>query len=367
MARTNTTLFPTAKIDTIRSIPTDRTLKDEFESGGHSSRALWPSRYFRRRFSVKTTVLTQLEFRTLRAFWAEHGTNTPFIFRNNIDRTGNTSVRFLNFPHDLDTHAVASFDLEESEPIRERPTLEEIHDAAGTRPLLWFDPNAERYLWDAYDQLAATETTVFDQVSYTGKLAWQTGALNFQDTEAQNQAYLLNYLRWAKTATNIGITGGQPACTIIAIAQTGALVSQKQVIIAIGDMGATKAMGLAVAADNKFEPWMGGTETFANTRIANSPVWTWRSLAAVWPSGSTNISTYSNGTLVGTDTRARAYANSVGSVSLGAALDGTLQCGPINEAPVYLGQALVFNAALTATQIKSVHNLFAYQFDLSTV
>jgi len=351
--------YPISLIHALQVTPVARVIGDQFEDGSTATRRVWAAQYFKRRFKVQHAPLTLAEWRYLRSFYsARNGTYDSFWFRDNVNRDGNALVRFASdLPHSFSGSArMVQLDLDEVSPVRALPETEEVTTAAGRTPFVWYDANRELYYLHA--GTAYTEADTWDELA-AYRAAWQGGtSLSLGGTTAQAQYYQFAASQWARSGTVTALTGTQPAVTIFAIARHGT-VSSKEVICGIGAMGSGKALGIAVAADNRYEPWIGGSETWTNARTNNSAINTWRSFAVVWAASSNTATLYTNAASVGADSNARSLT--AGSLTLGSAIDGTLKCTG------HVGQLLVFAGALTLAQIKAVHNLLGIQYGLSIV
>lgn len=359
-------IFELGGLDAVRLQKVDRTLKDEFEDGSTSSRHLWSAQYFKRRFSCKTYPLTAMEFGYLESFYNYYGTTGSFTFRDNVNRGGNVTVRFAT-PLQFDCSAsarVVTFDLEETAPTR-LPGFREVAAVVGSTPLFMVDANRERYILSPDGSVGTPDANPFnpgEDLSAPG-LAWQSGGLVLNSLIG-GSAYQFDASRWAKTSSNIGINTAGMA--LFVIAKDPAAAAQK-VIFAAGSMGANSAFGLSLAADNRYEPWVGGAETWSNARQNNSAASTFRSLAVLREDGGGGgTSTFYlivNGASVGGDAQTGEGADySTGPVSLGAAMDGTLKCSSS------VAVALMFSSSLiSGTKYKTLHNLFAPIYGLAQV
>jgi hypothetical protein len=340
---------------------------DEFENGSTMTRLIWNAQHFKRKFEIAHGALTLAEYRYLRSFYSQRsGGYDGFWFRDNVNRKGNANVRFassLADDHD-GTLFNAQVTLEEIAAIRALPEWDEVATAAGYTPALWYDANREFYLSHAGTVL--TDTSVYDSANQNYGAPWQAGALSLGGSAAQYQTYNFTGTNWARTASNISeLAGAQPACTLFAIVKQSTTAT-KQVLFSIGAMGAGTALGIALAADNRYEPWLGGSETWTNARQNNSAADTYRSLALVWTGSSNSVTLYTNAASVGTDSVTRSLT--AGPAALGAAIDGTLKANAgASMTNNSLAHVLVFAGALTLAQIKAVHNLLGYQYGLSTV
>jgi hypothetical protein len=353
-------LYPLGFIANLTVQHVDRTLKDEFESGATSARALWAANNFKRRLSIQHAPLVFNEFQTLRAFHTgRSGMYDTFWFRDNVNRCGNVKARFAN---PLQIHRGPAvydlrIDLEETAPIRGIPELAEVQTAAGSLPVFWWDANREIYI--SHMGVVTKEAAAYD-VGQKYAATWQNGGgLNLGNVLAQYQHYLCTATEWARTPANIiELAGAQPATTILAITQQAAAAS-KQIIAGIGAMGSGAALGIAISAANQYEPWIGGAETWAGAQFTNSAASTWRSVAAVWAAASNSATLYVNAASIGSASNTRSLT--AGPAALGAAIDGTLKLDG------KIAHLLAFNTALSLAQIKAIHNLLAYQYGMALV
>jgi hypothetical protein len=362
------TIYPLGIINHQKVTPFNKVVADEFENGSTMTRLFWNAQHFKRKFEISHGALTPLEYRHLRSFYSQRsGGYDAFWFRDNVNRKGNASVRFASaLPDDHDGVLFnVQISLEEIAATRALPEWDEVTNAAGQSPVLWYDANREFYLSHAGNLIS--EPNVYDSANQNYPASWQAGSLSLGGSNSQYQTYNFTGTNWAKTSASISeLAGAQPACTLFAIAKQSGGSFPKQVLFSIGSMGTGAALGLALAADNRYEPWLGGSETWTNARQNNSSSDTYRSLALVWAGSSNNVTLYSNAASIGTDTVSRSLT--AGPLSLGAAIDGTLKAnsggGMANNS---LAHILVFPTALSLAQIKNVHNLLGYQYGLPTI
>lgn len=353
-------LYPLGGIAAQNVAQIDRVVRDEFEAGNSAARRLWAAQTFKRRFDVTHMPLAFAEYQSLAGFFTLRGTYDSFWFRDNVNRGGNAKVRFVDAL--AKARGPAVYDLKvalaETAPLRTLPELNEVIDGAGAAPATWWDANREIYY--EHNRTVYKESSVWDGALNENRPVWQGGtALNLASILAQWQNFAFANSEWAKTASNVSqFAGTQPACTVFAIARHGT-ISSKQVLCAVGAMGASHAVGLAVNASNQYEPWIGGSETWTNAKSTNSPISTWRSVAVTWPVTSNNATLYVNAVSIGTDANTRSFT--AGPATLGAAIDGTL------KVTGDLAHVIFFAATLTLAQIKALHNLFAYQYGMATV
>jgi len=93
--------------------------------------------------------------------------------------------------------------------------------------------------------------------------------------------------------------------------------------VSVGAIGTGHSLGISLAADNRYEPFLGGSEAWTNARYNNSAAVTWRSVAVVWTAASNAATLYVNAVSIGSDSVARALT--AGPAVLGAAPDGSLK------------------------------------------
>ncbi len=360
-------LYPCGLIEKVSVTPFNQIQQDIFEAGNSSTKLLWSAQNFKRTIKIQHAPLTLGEYRYLRSFYSQRSGNyDSFWFRDGPNRSGNYNVRFaapVASERDTDLNTV-QITLQEIAPIRQLPEFDELTTAAGTAPLAWYDANRARYWLHAGG-------TFLDSILYDSYEAYpgviQAGTLPLGGTLAQYQQFAFDGTFWAKSSSNAALAGAQPACTLIAIARHSTTATKQQ-LFSVGATGGTHALGITLAADNRYEPWVGGTETWTNARFNNSAADTWRSIAAVWAASSNVGNLYVNAALVagGGDTNTRSLT--AGPIALGASPSGTLIANPSAAmANANLAHAIVIPAALTLAQIKAVHNLLGYQYGLSIV
>jgi hypothetical protein len=98
----------------------------------------------------------------------------------------------------------------------------------------------------------------------------------------------------------------------------------------------------------------------------NSAADAYRSIALVWGSGSDVVTAYVNAAVARANSNTRNLT--VGPVSVGAAIGGTMICNPSNAmVNANVNHPMCFAGALTLAQVKALHNLFAHQYGLATV
>jgi hypothetical protein len=363
----STETYPLSGIGTCRVTPLNRVVTDEMESGVTYARRLWAAQTFRRQFALSHGALTRAELARLQEFHGDRdGGYEAFYYRDNISREGHSEVRFANTPvWDASTMDLRNVDvtLLEIAPRRRLPTVTEVATAAGTTPLLWWDANRETAIrhdgaW-SYDG-----DGLWDAVSAGHVGTWQAGSIGFGASLAEDyQHFRADGTAWAKGASNVALSGAQPACTLFAFVRHST-VSAKQVLFAVGTAGAGASLGLVVASDNRYEPWVGGTETWTNARSINSAADTWRSVAVVWTGASNNATLYVNAASIGTDAVIRSLT--AGPATLFGSSAGTLLSGS-SLAKADVAHSLVIPAALTLAQVKATHNLLCYQLGVATV
>jgi hypothetical protein len=358
--------YPVGLVRSVRAQNFSRVLSDEFEAGNVNTRRLWSAQNLKRRLGVQHAPLTSEEFAWLKGFHAKRdGQYDYFWFRDNVNRGGNIKARYAgpldhskSNPNTFDV----GFDLEEAAPVRQNPDILDIYEAIAaipplwSEPLLWWDANREIY----YEHLGVQYNTfdVYDHSGNGNAGVWQAGNLIPNNIYGQWQDYFFNATQWAKTAGNFNISGTQPACTIFLICKAASSAAQR-VLFSVGTKGTGQTLGIQLTAANNFAPYIGGSEAWSTTIQANSPVSTYRSLAVVWSASSNTANMRVNAVALGPESMTRSYV--AGPASIGAASDGTAGYSG------YVAQILVFNAALTTTQIKALHNLFAYQYGLALV
>ncbi len=367
--------YPISLIETLKSERVGRVIADAFEDGASTTRNTWSAQNFKRKIQIKHAPLTIQEYRYLRSFHSQRsGSYDSFWMRDNVHREGNANVRFAS---DLIGEFSGSghrlvMDFEEVAPIRALPEFDEVATAAGASPIAWYDPNREVY----YSHLGAdnTETAAYDSM-LTYPAPWAAGAQPAGvpvgrtylggSSLSQYSYYDLRGAQWARTSSNLaGLTGSQPACTIFLISKLST-VAARQVLFSVGAIGASHSLGISVAADNRYEPFLGGSETWTNARYNNSAAATWRSVAVVWAAASNTATLYVNAVSIGADSVTRSLT--AGPAALAAAPDGTLIANNSGVLACSLAHPMIFGAALTLAQIKAVHNLLGYQYGLATV
>lgn len=378
-------LYPIGQIASSSIDLVTHTIKDNFEDGSQSARRLWSANNFKRRFKIKHAPLTVGNFRYLRSFFsARSGEYDAFWYRDNIHRTGNASVRLASpFPIERSGTNVyePSLTFEEIAPIKLLPEYEEVSVAAGLDAyagsifLMWLDANRDIEYTNSGD---IVQGMIHDSVmknwgrnddyytahDLTPQFAQPKNTSLFNSIVTQYQDYHFNTDEYYKTSVNFSpAAGAQAACTIFCIAKNDTSVAKK-VLFGAGTMGAGKCIGLCLSAANNYEPWIGGTEVWTGAQFANSAANTFRSFAVTWASASNTAKLYVNGALIGSVSNTRSYVD--GPFAFGAAPDGTLK---VNDAFIDNGMnhAMVWQNELALAQIKSLHNLFAYQYGLATV
>jgi len=392
------TIYPVGLVKQINTLPFARVTRDEFESGDSASRRVWPAQYFKRRLRINHAPFTLDEFKWLRSFYSQrNGIFDSFWFRDNLNRQGNVKARFsVPMPNARDTDLTnVEVALDEIAPIRAFPEFDEVSAATGVAPLLWWDANREFYL--THKGTIFKESRVYDAYGQTWRPVWQDGsALNLDGAASQYQAYKFTSTEWAKTATNLtGLTGTQPGVSVFCFAKHSPSMS-RTVLFCAGAMGAGNAVGIELNDAGRYTPFLGGSETWAESFFANLPEDTWRSLMFSWPSGSNTPVMHING-IQGddqVDVNTRNYT--AGPAVLGAAIDGTLKVGTGGGMPSYLlaesgdiltteggdrlvlessmggaavtgyvNHVMIFPAYMDNAQVRVLHNLFAYQYGVA--
>jgi hypothetical protein len=352
--------YPISCIEKLVSLRTDRTLTDPFESGATSARRSWPTAYFKRRFSLLHAPLTQVEWRALRSLYTQVGQYDSFWFRDNVHREGNALVRFaapLEAQYQGITHRVA-LDLLEIAPIRSLPEPEEIALAAGTAPILVLDANREQFY--SHVGTTYTDSNLYD-ASNTFTIPWRISGFYIHTYLTSQYAAYIPGTGCGQSTANWAPGVTKPAFT--AFAFTNFHPNSRHVLLCAGAAGSTSALGLTIDG-NYFRPYIGDhTSDWGGLGVENSPVDTWRSIAATWPASSDTVTLYSNATSVGTATVTRSY--SAGPIT--AFADPARANAVVSSGAQSFNYLLIFPAALTQPQIAAVHNLLAYQFSLPTV
>ncbi len=358
-------LYPLGLIKKLDAPRIDRTIVDEFESGGESAQQLWTSKYFKRKISFTHSALTIEEFHYLRNFFAARsGRYDPFWFRDYVNRGGNAKVRFLNsVPEGRDASMAyqnIQIDLMEIAPLRILPVTDEFTPLVGGD--LFYDANrAVIYL---HAGTSYNEATIHNEI--TGGSFLSGGTLGLQGTsvlqiqglvDSQYQAFAGSVLGYLKS-TSSGSLASTDTGTWFGIVKHAASATS-QVVCAFGQKAGGKAIGLLLNSSNKYTPFEGLAATaWTNAQFTNTAN-TWRSFAVV-RDGAGNYSLYINAVLIGTD--AQATNTSSAAFATLNDIDGTL--------PATGGQianAIYSRNALTLANIKVLHNLFGYQYGLTTV
>ncbi len=367
----STAIYPLAGTKEIAITPFNPVQHDQFEAGNSSSHLLWAANNFKRTIKLSHMPLTLSEWKYLRSFYTQRsGGYDSFWWRDNPNRSGNYNVRFAApvAPSRNTVFTDVDVTLEEIAPIRSLPEFDEVITAAGTSPFAWYDANQSRQF--SHAGTVTTEATLYDAAGlYTADFATGSLAATLAGYYADTQQYSrLAFIgsTWAKSPSNVAeLVGAQPACTIFAILRQSS-TSSKQILVSIGQVGTSAALGLALAADNRYEPWVGGSETWTNARFNNSAVNTWRSVAITWADSSNTATLYVNAASVGADSVTRSL--SAGRLNIGAAPSGSVGANPSNAmAHCDMAHLICVPAALTLAQIKAVHNLLGYQYGLATV
>lgn len=359
-------LYPLGATERLDVELMDRTISDAFEDGSTSTRQLWATKNFKRRFTFTHAALSADEFRTLRGFFvARSGRYDSFWFRDNVHRGGNAKVRLakpFKIERDGRSFYKPTLVFEEVAPVRVLPDKDELVVPSK----FWWDPNREIYY--SHQSVIQGELAAAGLgpkiVDSQGGLFEPTWLVNWATTHLANlggqwQHWSLDAVDWAKTTQATGFGVDQAASIfIICAAPTSAA---KRVLFAAGTTGSTGALGFALASDNYFEPWIGGSQTWTGARSLNSPADTWRSFAVSWPTFSSTASLYSNAALVGTAANARSFADY--RCTLGRDTDGAQPAASGTK----VAHVLLFFQELTLNDVKSLHNLFAHQYGLALV
>jgi hypothetical protein len=356
--------YPIGLVKSVQIERVNRVVADEFEAGNTSTRRLWPAQSFKRRFTIEHAPLNYAEWRCLRAFHAARdGSYDSFWFRDNLDRGGNSNVRFAgNLLHRRDSglyQVTANLDAIAVE--RALPELEEVVLAAGATPLFFWDPQREFY----FEHLGATYTdaTVYDAASQIYRPAWQSGIVSLTNVNAATYtSFSFDGARWALTPVNVSLTGAQPAFSMFTIAKFST-VANTQILAVCGT--AFQGLGIGVLNSNYFGGCVGNGFA-AGLGYLNNPVSTWRSVAVGWTASSNSYELWVNGASIGSDaTLTRSWVN--GPAALGAHVNGTWIAGTGALTHAKVGPVLTFASTLTLAQVKALHNLFAHQFALTLV
>lgn len=361
----STEMYPLS-IGTLRVSPANRVITDEMESGVTYARSLWESQTFRRTFALSHPALTRQELRYLQDFHAaRNGRADTFYFRDNVNREGNHTVRFASAPTWGGYGDARQVDLTlmESAPRRCLPTKGELAAILGPEQFVMWDANRELALTHV-DALTHDPDGLWDTWSGGHVGLWQAGGIGFGASLAEDyQHFRADGTCWAKTTELANLVGGKPGFTLFALVRHSTC-SAKQVILSIGSVGTGGALGLVLTADNRYEPWVGGTETWSTARQHNSPAGVWRSIAVVWAEFSNNATLYVDAVAVATEAVSRSFSN--GPETLFASSSGSLKSGS-GLAQADVANAMFVQKACTGAQVKSLHNLLGYQFGLAQV
>lgn len=362
-------LYPLGPIGQLDVQRFDRTIFDEFEDGSQQSRRLWTSKFFKRRFTVGHENLSEAEFRALANFFtARDGRYDSFWYRDNHNRAGNAKVRLAgDFPIQRGGPKLYSprLVLEQTAPVRELVTKQEIIDAVAaapssttiSAPTAWWDAN--RTIYYAHNGTNYQETLIPDQ-SGAYDLAWVGGSAGpLINSTGQNQLHG-TYSTYYATGTEAGIAGPawgtQDALTIFVILIASGSGSGPKVITHAGSVGAQTALGIQIDAD-AVRPWVGASEVWTGATIPTNAVC---SVAVTWANGSNAATTFVNGSSTAAGTNTRAYSQ--GAFSLGAARDGT-KIGAFTVSQLNVAHAMYFHGiAMSAANLKAIHNLFVHQY-----
>jgi len=348
-------LYPLGAIERLVVTPFERTIADAFEDGTTTTRRIWAAQHFKRRFEVDHAPLTAAEWRYLRSFYSQrNGLYDSFWFRDNINRGGNANVRFAaQLPADRDAALFnARVLMEEIGPVRAIPENDEV-----LSPTFWWDANRDIYF--SHAGTVTQEASVFDAgTNGTVLPVWNT-ASPLAGLTAQYQFWDFTSNESAITAANLSAGGVQAAVSLFAIVKNPTVAAQ-HIIGCFGTMTSGAALGLQLSAAGYYQPYLGGAETFTNAKFLNSAIETWRTVCAVWTGSSNNVTLYVNGASIGTDAVTRSFVTK--PAVFGAAPDLTLNI--IGKTAHFMG---FIGTALTLANVKTIHNLLAYQYGLALV
>jgi len=366
--------YPLSGIEALSVNPLNRVETDEMEDGSETSRNLWADKMFKREIDLKHTPLTDQEAIVLRDFYTErNGSKDSFWFRDNVNRDGNYRVRFTGGTKYERMTAATKVDvtMRQIAATKARVTLPRIIAATGgirDQVPFWFDADKSKHWIHNYSEqheqnwFNAGALAGVDAVHQTQNLAAQV----YVATDKFHNARIIGGTNAKYITANAIAKGDYIAPGSQARGLWFAMVklpthASKRVICGIGTVAALSAMGIAIAADNRIEPWLGGAETFTNARFNNSTANTWRSVAVAFEGSDCTL--YVNGVSIGTDAIVgRTYVD--GKLSLGCAPDGTLA---LTSGISYLQHAMLLSDDFDATVVANLHNLFAANFGLATV
>ena len=359
--------YPLGLIKRLTVTRNDRVLVDEFESGGSTTRNLWAAQSFKRTFKLDHAALSRTEFAWLKSFLtARSGRYDPFWIRDNIHRGGQAYVRLAKPVEETLNGSLLydiSLELEQTAPVRELVDIDELTTAAGTRPLFWFDANRQigyPHLGTYYGlggQYSSSAMELHDRAgNYDGQIIFGDPILRTHLTQQYGASNCQSLGNTSVPAFSLS----KPAITILLLARHSTGFLSKGVLIAMGESATGKQVGIAMGTDDKYYPWINGTQTW--TGVTNSPVDTYRTIACVWPASSDAATLYLNGSPTSAGSNSRTFGS--GPINLGWS---SLNTNSIDIDKSQLAHAMIFNAELSQAQIKAIHNLLAHQYSLSAV
>lgn len=342
-----------------------RIIRDQFEAGTESRRAMWPDHHFRRRWGFTHTGLTEQEAIVLKEFYGDrNGSYDSFWFRDSVNRSGNHKVRFdENYvPSHSRMNRSMEVRLTETSTRRSLPSIAEVTTAAGgVAPALFFDPNREAIVTHLGSKYF--ETTPWDAASIAPRGLWYGTGDRFTGLTTAYSHYAFSAASYALGSPPAGLTlssGG--AVFVIARAPT---FSTRQIAFGIGKNASYEAIGLVMHPDNRFEPWTGNTLQFASAFLINSPANTWRSFLVNYQSSGTSLHLSVNGASLINGTMASPITLAAPTGwSLGAAPDASQPATVDIGCAIYFPSVLASNGAVAAPLL---HNLFAAQYGLALV
>lgn len=355
--------YPLGLVSNLVTEKHDRTLVDDFTDGSTQSRTGWPLGYLKRKFTLSHSPLTSAEFQVLRGFYSQMGgTYDTFTFRDNVHREGSATVRFSQpFKQSRSGSAyLAQIELLETAPKLMPLSVAALTAAAGVAPLVWFDSSREIYyqhMGAAFSEPAAYDT----MVKYPA--TWQAGSLNLGSSW---KAYNFTGVEWAKTATMSELASNAPAMTFFCLASQSTTAAS-QLLFSVGTLGLNKSLGLCLDSD-VYYMYLGDLATSISLGfgVNNSPTSTWRSIAMVCDPGTSNLHLYGNASSAVGTSYSHSFVN--GPFVIGADPAGANILNPSNGmANCALDHILLFPAALSAAQIKAVHNLLAPYYSIALV
>lgn len=343
---------------------TSRIIRDQFEAGTESRRAMWPDHHFRRRWGFTHTGLTEQEAIVLKEFYGDrNGSYDPFWFRDSVNRSGNHKVRFdENYvPSHSRMNRSMEVRLTETSTRRSLPSIAEVTTAAGgVAPTLFFDPNREAIV----THLGAKyfESQPWDAASIAPRGLWYGTGDRFTGLTTTYSHYSFNGSYAGIGSPPAGLTMSSGAAVFV-IARAPSF-SSRRIAFGIGNSADYQGIGLMMRPDNLWQPWIGGSLDYSVLHAANSPANTWRSFLICYTSSAT-VYFYNNTALV-------TYASVSTPISLASATGWGLGAAPENTslATADIGVAIYFPANLAsngATAAPLLHNLFAAQYGLALV